>query len=155
MVKFLSAVMVVACLFIGQAKAENVLVAPGIFGMEVAPMKKIQKLIHKGDKVYYVPWYAVGFLKVHIDRAIGHSKGADAILTIKAKRYIPIDATVANRGCPKKGACVSYYNPKNKIPLGVCCGGWPVKGAVNKKRNFSHLDIADGVAREAVNEMYR
>lgn len=74
---------------------------------------------------------------------IGHSAGADRVVAYSygARLVFSIDATAANIGA-KSNNVVNYYNPNNRIPLFICCGGWKVAGAKNIIWRKSHTAMA-------------
>jgi hypothetical protein len=100
------------------------------------------KLRAKGYKAtVYSHWVNPASVMKAGDILIGHSKGADNVVaTPKAKRAFSIDATVANRGAASP--TVNYYNPANRIPFVICCGGASVRGAKNVIWRMPHVAMA-------------
>ena len=82
---------------------------------------------------------AIG-LKVY---RVGHSAGADLVVLFadSAAMTFSIDATVANAGA--RGPVLATYNPANRIPLLICCGGAKVDDAIsNRILRIGHVPMA-------------
>lgn len=128
------------------------LVVTGIFGEVVSPMNEIAAgLKAAGYKVTRAPWYAMPTDANTYDLAVGHSAG-DAILHLKVKRKITIDPTFLNVGCLYRSRCTNFYNGWDAFPLGVCCGGYPVKGAKNIIAPAGHTQMPARIWRQVVKE---
>lgn len=97
----------------------------------------VSALQKQGYRVTHLPWWAAKSGSYTVE--IGHSKGADKVLSDGGRNVIAIDPTIANRGCQPKSNCTAYYAPENRIPLIVCCGGYPARGAKNIRIARGHV----------------
>lgn len=89
----------------------------------------------------YSHWTQPSSVMKRGDVLIGHSKGADNVSSTKGARLaVSIDATVANRGA--RSRTVNYYDPANRIPFLICCGGAAVNGAQNVIWRKPHVAMA-------------
>lgn len=123
---------------VSAAKARTAIVRSGLMddgGRFVAVV--IDGLKKQGYRVTHLPWWAAKSGSYTVE--IGHSKGADKVLSDGGKNVIAIDPTIANRGCQPKSNCTAYYAPENRIPLIVCCGGYPARGAKNIRIARGHV----------------
>jgi hypothetical protein len=74
---------------------------------------------------------------------VGHSAGADRVVATEgSKMTFSVDATVANIGARPKTITYAFYNPANRIPLVICCGGAYVNGAKNQVWRQPHVAMA-------------
>lgn len=124
--------------FMSEAQAKTALVRSGLFddfGIFTRPVEEGLKA--QGYKVTRKPWWMADGGKYTV--AVGHSMGADRVLSDNAGHIITIDPTLANRGCPKGKRCTNYYSPLNKVPLIICCGGYEVRGAKNIPIGYGHV----------------
>ncbi|HLL28985.1 MAG TPA: hypothetical protein VKT73_15215 [Xanthobacteraceae bacterium] len=115
------------------AEAKKVVVIRGIFGNIVSPMTEIVTGLQKrGHQVTVREWW-MGVPEPGFDVAVVHSAGDVPGLMSRAKQVITIDPTFINPGCQPGSKCTNYYAPIDKMPFLVCCGGYAVAGATNKK----------------------
>jgi hypothetical protein len=81
---------------------------------------------------------------------VGHSKGADNVVaSTGAHKVYSIDATVANSGAKIKNTW-NWYNPRNRIPAVICCGGARVNGANNVIWRMPHVAMGSDPKLHAV-----
>jgi hypothetical protein len=142
--KLLTGLLAALFIFIAShAEAKNVLILRGMFGEVVAPMTDIAaSLQKKGHKVTLGSWRAppTGVYDV----VITHSAADRWVNSYGRAKVISLDPTFLNPGC--KG-CVNYYNPMNKIPFILCCGGYRMTGANNVVVPAPHVAVPSASIR--------
>lgn len=116
--------------------AKTAVLCTGIFGAALAPMTDYEApLKKKGYQVVRATW--LYFPPVKPDVVISHSACADkAAWVYPQARHFPLDGTFVGLflGCPTGTRCENYYAPIDKVPLLVCCGGYPLpRSAVKTK----------------------
>lgn len=81
---------------------------------------------------------------------VGHSAGADKALGSKgSSKTFAVDPTVFNPGARKGVVTEVYYNPFNRIPLVICCGGAAAVGANNVRWPKPHIAMGSDPALQA------
>lgn len=142
------------------ARQKTAALITGIFGTFLAPMNKVeQRLKARGYKVVRGTWLYTP--PGRYDIAISHSAGTPQAYATGAKKIVTIDPTITAavfQACPAGATCVNHHSWMSAVPLIVCCGGYPIRGARNIQEagapfvifEPSHASMPDRIAHKVV-----